>query len=63
MAEGRGRSAVAARVSDDDVEDVERDLRSPSREVAVGGDPGSDLDAFRAAIRASHWRVDHRRLW
>ena len=64
MAEGRGRGAVTERIADDDdFEDVERELCSSAREVSVGFDPGPDLEAFRAAIRSSHWRVDHRRLW
>lgn len=66
MAEGRGRSAVTEREhvgGDDDFEDVERELCSSAREASVGFDPESDLEAFRAAIRSSHWKVDHRRLW
>lgn len=50
-------------LDDQEFEDIELELCASTREASTGFDHFADLDAFRAAIRASHWRVDHRRLW
>lgn len=48
--------------ADDDFDDIERELYSSDREMTLGFDPLSDLDAFRARIRQTHWAVPHTRL-
>ena len=49
----------AGELDDEDFEDIEHELCSSSREASVGFDPVSGLEAFRASIRSSHWRVSH----
>lgn len=56
--------AVRREHAPDDFEDIERELCSSDREASIGFDPFTEeLDAFRTAIRESHWAVPHGRLW